>query len=114
MKLNEYKRNIKENKNYKVKLYIENKKTYMCLEFDSEFYDGTIIHAIIPKINLNTIDIVEEHLSHCQNFSIKFHTDLVNESFMLMNDVTPRKEMTVEEIEKELGYKIKIKNREMI
>ena len=110
IKLNEYKRNIKNYKNYKVGLYIEDEKTYMRLEFDSELYDGKVTHNIIPRIDLSTINVVDGNEDNFIYRSyIEFHSDLANDAFMLVTDVTPCKEMTVEEIEKELGYKIKIK-----
>lgn len=115
--MNEYKNNIKNYKNYKVGLYIEDEKTYMRLEFDSELYDGEVTHNIIPRIDLSTINVVdrnEDNFPYRPDFFIEFHSDLANDTFMLVTDVTPRKEMTVEEIEKELGYKIKIKDRKMI
>lgn len=114
MILDEYKNNIKKNKNFKVGLYTEtdlNKEenTYMSLEFDSELYNGAIIHANIPKINLNSINMINSNFNYHYSLDVEFNTHSVKDSFITMTDVTPYKEMTVKDIEKELGYKIKIK-----
>lgn len=102
MILNEYKNNIRKNEHFKVSLYTEvdlnNKEhTYMSLEFDSKLYNGSTVHANIPKIDFmifdgDTIyDNISKCIKHIPKFNIEFETHLVKDSFITITDITPCK-----------------------
>lgn len=111
--------------NQKINTYIEDGEMFMGIECDCKDPDGSqTLHFNIPKIGLNEImfDLQrkrqhydEPKLKHLTkniliNATIGLKVYMVNdELFTITVDEKP-KEMTIEEIEKELGYKIKIKD----
>lgn len=96
--------------------YKKNNHTYMKLEFD-EIANGNKVRYSIPKIDFEsfTVDIDRQKLYHQGTFitefvsaaELKFDVCSLDGKFCTIQNLDPR-EMTVKEIEKELGYKIRI------
>lgn len=84
--------------------------------------DDTIWEIDIPKIKMDEITIITETIKNQSSFfntifSKTVHVNLgngivfpIDNVFFTLKDITKYKEVTIREIEKELGYKIKIKN----
>ena len=101
--------------NPKATFYEENDSMYMKLEFDS-VHKNEKFHYSIPKIDLQgfSIDIDKSKLYHGVNLisdyksaELKFKLFKADGAYYSVQDLTP-KEITIEEIEKKLGYKVKI------
>lgn len=103
------------NKNFKATFFEENAKTYMKLEFE--------IHVGLEKqkVTIHKIDMNEFNINRTQigpyyynlfNNDIKFYlASNENNEIYRIQDITERKEMTMTDIEKALGYKVKIVNK---
>lgn len=100
MILDEYKNNIKKNKNFKVGLYTQKDKTYMSLEFDREMEDNKIMHYIIPKISLDSVQpIIDRKRNSFPKYVVQFNAEFDNDDCMQITELVPIKAMTLEEIE---------------
>lgn len=112
-----------ELKNHKMSLFYEDNEPYFSLEFDALYSNGKQLHTKIHKIDLSKI-VLDLHYNNHTNFylmgfinnsmlsnnsQISFDLALKDNEFYTVTDVTSYKEMTLNEVEKELGYKIKIK-----
>lgn len=107
--------------------------TTMDLNLDGKTYNYTIIFSTtddclmelnFPKVTMEGISMVSE-TTRCGgwpylNFEIERSMTLhiedgyvapIDGIFFTLTDITEYREMTIREIEKELGYKIKIKNK---
>lgn len=107
------------------KVYEENNKLYLGLTYEYENDDGKY-NLYIPKIELdiktNDLPIIDSILYHSTNYeNIEYHFETGGhdynvlkpnignkEEFYALQIKTKTKKMTIEEIEKELGYKIQI------
>lgn len=106
----------KEILNPQATFYKKNNHTYMKLEFDG-IINGKKVRYLIPKIDFEsfTMEIDTQKLYHENVFitdfgsfaELKFDLCSLDGRFYTTKNLEP-KEMTVKEIEKELGYKIKI------
>lgn len=113
-----------------VEIYYENDIPYMKLEVTYQ-YNNHIYNINFPKIDLSKVEFISEKLrdSHQEylyrnkiyelglmpEFACKYVHKLIfnvepNELSQVLTyrDITPPKEMTLEEIEKQLGYKVKV------
>lgn len=95
------------NKNIKAELFEENNKTYMRLEFDQHKITNEIFHTIIHKIDMSEFQFSKSE--HTVGHMVSFYVYPINDGEILtQKDITPPREMTVQDIERKLGYKIKI------
>ena len=122
---------LKDIKNVKVSTFIDNGILYMSFSGDCSVFDGeksVNANFTFPKIDISKF-YIEKNTKRNQEYNSKlqklafpltsYYTEatisfklLANEKGELFSAQTEEpdpKEMTVEEIEKELGYKIKIK-----
>ncbi len=101
---------IESSANHKIGVYTERGNTYMTLDLDTILDDGRKMHLTIPKIDLNSLSInLNEGIYNTANIS--FDLKEVKDSYMTITDITKYKEMSLNDIEKELGYKIKLTNK---
>lgn len=113
-------------------VYTENNKIYGKFEYDDEDFIGNVYHVVVPKIELpfntdlfdfeRTFDLYNQSMSlnignytfHLLEVPIKDIDSEVHDSeiktFVLRKLIkkAPPKKMTLSEIEKELGYSVKI------
>jgi hypothetical protein len=97
---------INEIKNVKVGLYQENIDTYMSLEFDCKADEDYTCKVL--RLDLSYLTLQLDYESGRSYVEIPIRA--VNGKYAEFIKIDNPKEMSVEEIEKELGYKIKIKN----
>lgn len=97
------------NSNFKAEFFTENGKPFMKLEFDKVDCDNRTYHVVIHKIALGEFNL--EKFNYPFDHAIIKLDVLANNcnEYMFFTETTDYKEMTIEEIEKKLGYKIKIK-----
>ena len=114
--------------NYKTTIYYEKANPFLKLEWDT-IQGNNEYHAEIHKISLATLNnelnkmyqekikkmISEDILPYSlispfSNYQICLRVLPVDNKIATLIDITPYKEMTLQEIEKELGYKVKIKS----
>jgi len=119
-------KDIKKVKNPKVGIYYENDFPYMFFEADFKCNDKTY-NTKIGKIDLSKTVIkydvqrlyeqrgcIDSSVYHSIPFDKRIISNITfdilpkDTVFYTMQDVTPYKEMRLEDVEKELGYKIKI------
>lgn len=114
--------NISEIKNPKVGIYYENNIPYMSFESDFNCENDEIIKLKIGKIDLSKLILEHKkitneykncfvsHLPIIEKRIAKITFDILPEDTVLYTliDITSYKEMKLGDIEKELGYKIKI------
>lgn len=98
------------------KLYIKLKDVYpSSWNYENNFCDTTLWKDEYPNIYLDH-EITDDELSHAIDIIITYlqqkdrHTIIVDLDERNKN-LAPAKEMTLEEIEKELGYKVKVVNK---
>ena len=107
-------------KNIKIGLYEEDGNTYMSLEGTTKVGNGNAIFNL-QKIDISQMEFFKNTVSeyiqisydkkpiyHYIDCYVKFPVIPVDD--VLITTKIIEKEMTLNEIEKELGYKIKIKN----
>ena len=74
--------------------------------------DDIILEMDIPEIKMDEIAIIGETISsQSRTMKVNFGegiVSLINGSFFTLRDITEYHKMTLKEIEKELGYKIKL------
>jgi len=96
----------------KVGVYYEKDKPYMFLEANVRSLDGRLLKYNIPRIGLSEVTMeIEKNDQYCISIvksKISFSVLSVNDVFATVTDITPYKEMTLAEIEKKLGHKVKI------
>lgn len=120
------KTNIIKVENPHIGLYYEGDKPYMSLKIDCHLIDGSVEMLNVPRIDLSSLRIRQVRLDgglNCSSTELFRPTTICNlilsvkstpkGAYFTTQDITPRrmvplKEMTIEEIEKELGHKIKI------
>lgn len=103
---------------FKVGIYLENNEVMMSLEFKE-----SDLLVQIPKICLSRLnceincEVINKTYSCLEFNTIKNDSQLIipilsDEKGILfqVTDLKPKKKMTLEEVEKELGYKIKLEN----
>ena len=122
-------REIQKIKNPQVGIYYdENNIPYLAFKAEYYYDDDSVYEVNIPKIDLSKMrvdlqlkqDINYSHpffrsylLPPSQNVISEVTFDIEpnqNYNYYTLKDLTPPKEMTIGDIEKELGYKVKIKN----
>lgn len=106
-------------------LYYEGDIPYMSLKIDCLLIDGSVEMLNVPRIDLSSLIIKQVRLGgglryDSTELSSTFLYEMIlriqgtqREPCFTTQDITPKrmvplKEMTIEEIEKELGHKIKI------
>jgi hypothetical protein len=89
--------------NPKVTLFYDQNKPYMTLTAESELSDKTIVNITIPKIDLSKIQTETRRTNRGNVCRVFFDT------LPIVEIESEFKEMTLKEIEKELGHKIIIK-----
>ncbi|MGJ0846488.1 hypothetical protein ACR77J_07360 [Tissierella praeacuta] len=92
--------------NQKVSLFNEDGKTYLGFEYDVKTNSAETVNFKIHKIDLSNIDISIDRREN--RYSLTLDVIPVKDEILVMTDITPVEEMTIKEIEKELGRKIKI------
>lgn len=103
-----------------ISIYVEDGQPY--IHWVGEFSNGNDVYEVdIPKMDVNIDAIVEDKpiefdtLGHviCPKVSFRrcFYTDQYGVGFTV---ACKKREMTKEQIEKELGYKIKIKDEDQL
>ncbi len=100
-------------------IYSKEGNNYMQLSFKSrDFTSGQILKIEIPKIGLDNLEINSQHEEYVRNegsMSFPIYPVLNNRGQQILfeiEDISPPREMTLKEIEKSLGYKIKIVSEE--
>ena len=96
----------------KASIYIENENYYLAIEGEDNSS-----YISIPKININSFVLTQEdervngHILFARKVNVEMRVECNEEgSYAFYTKKTkPAKELTIAEIEKELGYKIKIK-----
>lgn len=101
-----------------ISIYIEDGQPY--IHWVGEFSNGNDVYEVdIPKMDVNIDAIVEDKpiefdtLGNCSCPKITFRRYCyVSQDDVIFNLTCKKREMTKEQIEKELGYKIKIKDED--
>ena len=116
-------REVQKVKNPQVGVYYdENNMPYLTFKAEYHYDDNTVYEVNIPKIDLSKMKVnLEEkcYYPHYRN-SPPLLNSIISEiafnilpnkncNYYTLKDITPVKEMTIKEIEKQLGYKVKIK-----
>lgn len=93
-------------------IYYEDNNPYIDWKGETKLSNGSIIKVHIPKMGLD-IKEIEQNIDYFDSVGIR-----TSKQVFVKNDMSPdediiigivEREMTKEQIEKELGYKIKIK-----
>lgn len=98
-------------------IYYEDNKPYIDWKGETKLSDGSIVKVYIPKMGLDIKEIENNQECVMDNFGNKIkavHTTYVTNMIYPVNGnllelQIKEREMTKEQIEKELGYKVKIK-----
>lgn len=98
----------------KASIYCENNQPFIDWYGEAHTLDGYVLECHIPKMGLdiNSIDIESEEYLNPFSILIKSRQVFVKNGFEPNEDIIitiKEREMTKEQVEKELGYKIKIK-----
>lgn len=89
-----------------VKVYYENKQPYLEYTGECRDYDGNVIKVYFPKIGLN-ISAIERNVEMSYfDMQVEFFATLDQKNGVCFEII--EREMNQKQIEKELGYKIKI------
>ena len=115
-------REIQRVKNPQVGVYYdENNMPYLTFKAEYHYDDGLVYAVNIPKIDLSKmkVNLEQKYDPPYYNYPPLLRSiiseltfDIVpnqNCNYYTLKDITPVKEMTIEEIEKQLGHKVKIK-----
>lgn len=95
-------------------IYYENNTPYINWKGESKLSDGSLVFCNIPKMSLD-IECIE---SNIETYNDAFYSPVVSKQVFVKNGLSQdediiieikEREMTKKQIEKELGYKIKIK-----
>lgn len=101
-----------------ISIYVEDGQPYV--HWVGEFSNGNDVYEVdIPKMDVNIDAIVEDKpiefdtLGHVSYPMILFRRHCyVDQDGVIFNITCKKREMTKEQIEKELGYKVKIKDED--
>ena len=98
----------------KASIYYENNQPFIDWYGKARTLNGYVLECHIPKMGLDINSIENEVEKHCNPFGvfIKSRQAFVKDEFAPDEDIIitiKEREMTKEQIEKEFGYKVKIK-----
>lgn len=94
----------------KASVYIEDGTYYLAIEGEDNFS-----YISIPKVNINSFVLTQEdemvngHIFFARKVNVQMAVEPGEEPYSFYTKKTKAKELTIAEIEKELGYRIKIK-----